>query len=208
MARYIGPSCKLCRREATKLFLKGTRCLSDLCALERRNYPPGEHGQRRSKPTDYGLQLREKQKARRMYGILEKQFRGYYYKAASSKGITGTNLLILLERRLDNIVYRMGFAASRNQARHLVRYGHFWVNGKRVDIPSYLVKKGDIVQVAEKSRELGSIKQVAERGKTRAVPEWLNVEFTKLKGSILDMPEREQINVPLEEQMIVNLYSK
>jgi small subunit ribosomal protein S4 len=191
------------------LFLKGSRCLTEKCALERRNYGPGEHGQRRSKkPTDYGLQLREKQKARRIYGVLERQFRGYYRRAARQRGITGVNLLILLERRLDNMVYRMGFAASRAEARQLVNHGHFLVNGRRVDIPSYLVKAGDTIQVRDKSKQVACILSAVKGMKERGLPEWLSVDTDKLRGVVNSIPAREEIDLPLQEQLIVELYSR
>jgi small subunit ribosomal protein S4 len=208
LARYIGSACKLCRREETKLFLKGERCLGEKCAIDRRNYPPGEHGQRRTKPTNYGLQLREKQKARRVYSILERQFRGYYYKAARQRGITGENLLTLLERRLDNMVYRMGFAVSRTAARQLVNHGHFLVNGKPVDIPSYLVKAGDVIQVKDKSKNIPQILSSLKGTKERGVPDWLHLEADKLTGVVSSLPTREQMDLPLQEQLIVELYSK
>lgn len=208
MARYIGSACKLCRREGVKLFLKGGRCLGEKCAQDRRSYAPGVHGQRRSKPTDYGLQLREKQKARRIYGVLERQFRGYYHKAARQRGITGANLLTLLERRLDNIVYRIGFAASRSEARQLINHGHFLVNGRRVDIASYLVEAGDTIQVKDGSKQLPCIKSAVDAAKERGGPEWLSLEADKLRGLVNSIPTREQIDLPLQEQLIVELYSK
>lgn len=208
MARYNEAVCKLCRREGVKLFLKGGRCLSEKCAIDRRNYAPGEHGQRRSKPTDYGLQLREKQKARRIYGVLERQFRGYYHKAARQRGITGANLLTLLERRLDNIVYRMGFASSRSEARQLVNHGHFLVNDRRVDIASYLVKAGDTIQVKDGSKKLPCIVSAVKAAKERGALEWLSLEADKLRGLVNNIPTREQIDLPLQEQLIVELYSK
>ncbi len=208
MARYVESVCKLCRREGIKLFLKGERCLSEKCAIDRRNYAPGEHGQRRSKPTDYGLQLREKQKTRRIYGVLERQFRGYYHKAAHQHGITGANLLVLLERRLDNIVYRMGFANSRSEARQLVNHGHFLVTGRQVDIASYLVKAGDTVQVRDKSKKIPGILSAIQNTKTRGFPAWLSSEIDKLKGVVTSIPTREEIELPIQEQLIVELYSK
>ncbi len=208
MARYIKSVCKLCRREGVKLFLKGERCLNEKCAIDRHNYAPGEHGQRRSKPTDYWLQLSEKQKTRRIYGVLERQFRGYYHKAARQRGITGANLLVLLERRLDNIVYRLGFATSRAEARQLVNHGHFLVNGGRVDISSYLVKAGDTIQVRDKSKEMPGILSALQNTKTRGFPEWLTLEIDKLKGVVTSIPTREEIDLPIQEQLIVELYSK
>ncbi|HQE05348.1 MAG: 30S ribosomal protein S4 [Tepidanaerobacteraceae bacterium] len=208
MARYTGPVCRLCRREGVKLYLKGDRCYSSKCAIERRGYPPGQHGQMRRKASEYGLQLREKQKARRIYGVLERQFRSYYEEAVRQKGVTGENLLRLLESRLDNVIYRMGFAPSRPQARQIVRYGHVEVNGKRVTIPSYLVKEKDVIAIREKSRSLGMFKEIAEAGESKVVPEWLSVNFETLTGQVNYLPNREDIDVPLQEQLIVELYSK
>ncbi len=208
MARYIGPECRLCRREKLKLYLKGDRCYSDKCSLERRSYAPGQHGHRRGKLTDYGLQLREKQKVKRMYGVLERQFRNYFEKAERGRGITGTNLLILLERRLDNVVYRLGFAQSRSQARQLIRHTHIMVNDSKVNIPSYLVNVGDTVQVKEKSRTLlpivGSLEVVARRG----IPQWLELDREAFKGTVRALPVREDLTMPIQEQLIVELYSK
>ena len=208
MARYTGPVCRLCRREGVKLYLKGDRCYSSKCAIERRGYPPGQHGQMRRKASEYGLQLREKQKARRIYGVLERQFRSYYEDAVRQKGVTGENLLRRLESRLDNVIYRMGFAPSRPQARQIVRYGHVEVNGKRVTIPSYLVKEKDVIAIREKSRSLGMFKEIAEAGESKVVPEWLSVNFETLTGQVNYLPNREDIDVPLQEQLIVELYSK
>lgn len=208
MARYTGPVCRLCRREGVKLYLKGDRCYSSKCAIERRGYPPGQHGQMRRKASEYGLQLREKQKARRIYGVLERQFRSYYEEAVRQKGVTGENLLRLLESRLDNVIYRMGFAPSRPQARQIVRYGHVEVNGKRVTIPSYLVKEKDVIAIREKSRSLGMFKEIAEAGESKVVPEWLSVNFETLTGQVNYLPNREDIDVPLQDQLIVELYSK
>lgn len=208
MARYKDAVCRLCRREGVKLYLKGDRCYSPKCAIDRRGYAPGQHGQRRRKHSEYGIQLREKQKARRIYGILEKQFRSYYDKAVRQKGVTGENLLRLLEGRLDNIIYRMGFAASRPQARQLVRYGHVEVNGKRVTIPSYQVKEKDIVSIRENSRSLNLFKEIAETGAAKVVPEWISVNFETLTGEISYLPKREDIDIPIEEHLIVELYSK
>jgi len=207
MARYIGPVCRLCRREAMKLFLKGERCYTEKCAIERRSYPPGEHGRGRIKQSEYLLQLREKQKARRIYGLLERQFRHTFTKAIESKGVTGEVLLQMLERRLDNAVYRMGLATSRAQARQLVRHGHFLVNGKRVDIPSFSLKSGDTVVVRESSRQNPTILHAQEEVKGRGVPEWISPEG-ELGGKVVSMPTREQINLPVQEQLIVELYSK
>ena len=209
MARYTGSSCRLCRRENLKLFLKGDRCYSDKCAFERRPYAPGQHGQRRSgKVSDYQLQLREKQKVKRIYGVLEKQFRKYYYNAERQKGITGTNLLLFLECRLDNIVYRMGFASSRNQARQLVRQNHFTVNGKKVNIPSFQVSLGDYVEVKEKSRNIKVILDSLETVVRRGVPAWIDLDKDKYRGTLTAIPNREDLTMPMQEQLIVELYSK
>ena len=209
MARYIGSSCRLCRRENLKLFLKGDRCYGDKCAFERRPFAPGQHGQRRAgKFSDYRAQLREKQKVKRIFGVLEKQFRGYYERAEHRKGITGTNLLVMLESRLDNVVYRMGFATSRNQARQFVKHNHFLVNQKKVNIPSYLVKPGDVVEVKEKSRAIPQISESMETVVRRGVPSWIEVEKDKFKGLFRALPNREDITMPIQEQLIVELYSK
>ena len=209
MAVYTGPKCRMCRRAGMKLFLKGQRCFSDKCAIERRAYAPGEHGKsRRVKETNYGVQLREKQKARRIYGILERQFRNYFQKAAESKGVTGEALLQMLERRLDNVVYRLGFASNRAQARQLVRHGHFSVNGRNVDIPSFLVKAGDEVQLREKSRTLVVVQSSLESRKGQSTPEWLDLNTERMSGRILNIPSREAIPTPVNEQLIVELYSK
>lgn len=208
MARYTGSACRICRREGTKLFLKGDRCYADKCGFERRAYPPGQHGQRRGKTSDYGIQLREKQKVKRTYGLLEKQFRSYFHQAERQKGITGSNLLILLERRMDNIVYRLGFASSRNQARQLVRHNHFKVNGRKVNIPSYLVKPGDEITVREKSRKVTVILESMETVARRGVPEWLEMDKDNFQGSVKVYPAREDLTMPMQEQLIVELYSK
>jgi len=209
MAVYHDAKCRLCRREGMKLFLKATRCFSDKCAIERRGYAPGEHGKsRRTKETNYGLQLREKQKARRIYGLLERQFRHYFAKAAVTKGVTGEVLLQMLERRLDNVVHRMGFAGNRAQARQLVRHGHVRVNGAKVDIPSFLVKTGDQVSIREKSRQLGLVQQSLESRKGQTAPAWLEIDSDQVSGRILSIPTRESIPVPINEQLIVELYSK
>jgi len=209
MARYLGPVCRLCRREGMKLFLKGERCYTDKCAIEKRNVPPGQHGRaRKAKMVGYGVQLREKQKVKRTYGILENQFRRYFEAADRQKGITGQLLLQSLERRLDNVVYRLGFATSRPQARQLVRHGHFTVNGKRVDIPSYAVRQGDTVAVRSTSATNVTIQHATEEVKGRGVPEWLLLDTGALSGRISQLPTREQINLPVEEQLIVELYSK
>ena len=209
MARYSEAACRLCRRENVKLFLKGDRCYTDKCAFERRSYPPGQHGQRRGrKISDYGIQLREKQKVKRIYGVLEKQFRKYYTRADRQKGITGTNLLILLERRLENIVYRMGFASSRNQARQLVRHNHFTVNGRKVNIPSYQVKIGDVIEVREKSRKSPFILEAMETVVRREMPSSLEVDGSNFRGIVKEFPNREELTMPINEQLIVELYSK
>ncbi|MBW1722243.1 MAG: 30S ribosomal protein S4 [Deltaproteobacteria bacterium] len=209
MARYTGASCRLCRRENLKLFLKGDRCFGDKCAFERRPYAPGQHGQRRGgKFSDYHLQLREKQKVKRIYGVLERQFKRYYERAEKQKGITGTNLLLLLECRLDNVVYRMGFAASRNQARQYIRHGLFEVNNRKVDIPSYQVKVGDVIQVREKSREVNAIKEAMETVVRRGIPSWMEVDKERFRGVFKAMPSREDLTMPIQEQLIVELYSK
>ncbi|MBW2208933.1 MAG: 30S ribosomal protein S4 [Deltaproteobacteria bacterium] len=209
MARYTGSSCRLCRRENLRLFLKGDRCYGDKCAFERRAYPPGQHGQRRGgKYSDYRTQLREKQKVKRIYGLLENQFRGYYFRADRQKGITGTNLLALLESRLDNVVYRMGFANSRNQARQLVRHNHFLVNGKKVNIPSYQVKPNDLVEIKEKSRKVTSILEAMETVVRRGILNWIEVDKEKFKGTFKALPNREDLTMPIQEQLIIELYSK
>ncbi|HUF24250.1 MAG TPA: 30S ribosomal protein S4 [Vicinamibacterales bacterium] len=209
MARYIGPVCRLCRREGMKLFLKGERCYTEKCAIEKRNMPPGQHGRaRRAKMVGYGVQLREKQKVKRIYGVLEDQFRRYFETAERTRGITGETLLQLLERRLDNVVYRAGFSTSRAQARQLVRHGHFLVNGRHVDVPSYSVRQGDIVSVRQTSLENPVIAHAMEEVKGRGVPEWIAIDSTKLAGTIASLPTREQINLPVQEQLIVELYSK
>ncbi len=208
MARYNQAVCRLCRREMMKLFLKGDRCFTDKCAVERRAYGPGQHGQRRSKTSDYGTQLREKQRAKRMYCLLERQFRKTFFEADRQKGITGDNLILLLERRLDNMVYRLGFAKSRSQARMLVCQNHFTVNGKRVNIPSYLVRQGDTVSIRERSKKVKAITEALEGVERRGIPEWLLLEKDKFTGKIMALPTREQITVPLREHLIVELYSK
>ena len=208
MANYTGPVCRLCRREGIKLFLKGTRCYSEKCSVAKRTYAPGQHGQgRRAKVSDYGRQLREKQKARRIYGVLERQFRGYFAKATRSKGVTGERLLQLLELRLDNVVYRLGFADSRNQARQLVNHGHFVVNGRRVDIPSYLVKENDQITVRENSRNSAYFKSLESLGE-RTVSEWLRLDAANLTGYVVRLPKREDIDIPVQEHLIVEKYSR
>jgi small subunit ribosomal protein S4 len=208
LARYIGPSCRLCRRENTELFLKGDRCYTDKCAIKRRNYPPGQHGQGRSKISDYGLQLREKQKVKRLYGLLEKQFRSYFVRAERSKGVTGTNLLLLLERRIDNTVYRLGFASSRAEARQLVRHGHFTLNGRKATIPSMQVKVGDLIELREKSRNVTVVNESLDAVVRRGIPQWLELDRDALKGTIKTLPVREDITTQIQEQLIVELYSK
>lgn len=208
MARYIGPVCRLCRREDMKLFLKGERCYTDKCAFERRAYPPGQHGQGRRKRTDYGDQLREKQKLRRIYGVLEKQFRGYYHKASTMKGVTGENLLSLLERRLDNVVYRLGFTSTRSEARQLVLHRHFLINGKKCNIPSRLVRPGDVIELKEKSKNIAKFQESLAALERRGMPTWLELDKDKMTGTIAAMPNREEITMPIREQLVVELYSK
>jgi small subunit ribosomal protein S4 len=191
-----------------QLYLKGDRCYTDKCAIERRHYPPGQHGQRRGKLSDYGLQLREKQKVKRIYGILEKQFRGYFERAERQKGVTGTNLLVILERRLDNVVYRLGFANSRAQARLMVRHGQMMVNGHKVSLPSFLVKKGDVIQVTEKSRNLPIIRDALEAVARRGLPAWVDLAKEEAKGRVIMLPTREDITMPIQEHLIIELYSK
>ncbi len=209
MANYTGSDCRICRRENMKLFLKGDRCYSDKCAFDRRSYPPGEHGERRGRKTsDYGIQLREKQKIKRIYGLSEKQFHLFFERADRQKGITGTNLLVALERRLDNVVYRLGFASSRAQARQLVQHSHFLVNGKKVNIPSYEVKVGDSVEIRERSRTLQLIQDSMDAVVRRGVPQWLDLEKENLKGMVKNLPVREDLTMPMQEQLVVELYSK
>ena len=209
MARYTGPVCRLCRREGTKLFLKGAKCFTDKCPIEKRNFAPGQHGKdRKAKVVGYGLQLREKQKAKRIYFTLEKQFRNYFEKAARAQGVTGERLLQQLERRLDNVAYRLGFASSRRQARQLVRHGHVTVNGKKVNIPSYQVNVGEEIAVKEKSKNLVVIQGAKEFSSHQPAPAWLAVDHEKLTGRIQALPKREDVNLPLNEQLIVELYSK
>ena len=208
MARYTGAVCRLCRREGKKLFLKGERCYSEKCSVGIRAYAPGQHGQGRKKSSEYGLQLRAKQTARRFYGVQENQFHHYFEIAERKPGITGDNLLKILESRLDNVVYRVGFASSRAEARQLVGHGHFEVNGKRVDIASYLLKAGDVVSICEKSRSLGKIKAVVEANSARPTPEWIDVDKTALTAQVVALPNRDQIDAPVEDQLIVELYSK
>ena len=208
MARYTGADCRLCRREGIKLFLKGDRCYGDKCAIERRPYPPGQAGKKRPRDSEYRVQLREKQKTKRIYGLLEKQFRGYYTLASRQTGITGENLLRILESRLDNVVYRLGFAKSRDEARQIVRHNHIHVNGRRVNIPSYRVRPGDLVAVGPKSKDMLMIKTALIASEKIEVPGWLEVDIEKLQGTILSLPTREMIDAPVREQLIVELYSK
>ncbi len=208
MARYTESVCRLCRRENLKLFLKGERCYTEKCAFERRNYPPGQHGQNRKKFSDYGAQLREKQKVKRMYGILETQFRNIFKEADRQKGITGENLLSLLERRLDNTIYRLGFASTRSEARQLVRHNHFMVNQKKVNIPSYLVKLGDVIEVREKSKKVVRILEAMEGVARRGIPQWLELDKDQMKGVVKGIPTRSDITIPIQEKLIVELYSK
>ena len=208
MARYRGPVCKLCRRDGMKLYLKGDRCFSEKCAVERRNYPPGEHGQGRTKFSEYGSQLREKQKVKRMYGLLENQFHIYFNRADRLKGITGENLLVLLERRLDNMVYRFGFATSRSEARQLVLHNHFLVNGKKVNIPSYLIKVGDTITLQQSSRKVERIVEALEVSFRRGIPQWLEFDKTNVTGTVKAMPARKDLTMPISENLIVELYSK
>lgn len=209
MARYTGSVCRICRRENLKLFLKGDRCYSDKCAFDRRGYPPGQHGQRRGrKISDYGIQLREKQKVKRMYGLSEKQFHLFFERADKQKGITGINLLVFLERRFDNVVYRLGLVNSRAQGRHFVKHNHFLVNGRKVNIPSYLIKIGDVVEVREKSRQIQSLEGALDAVVRRGIPQWLDLEKENMKGIVKEFPSREDITTPIQEQLIVELYSK
>ena len=209
MSRYSGPVCRQCRRENAKLFLKGDRCYTDKCALERRNYAPGQHGQRRPKVSDYGVQLREKQKVKRTYGLQEKQFRLYFKKADRMKGVTGENLLMLLERRLDSAIYRLGFAGSRAQARTLIRHGHFLVNDQKVNIPSYLVRPDEVITLREKSREIACINESLDSVMRRGVPSWVELDRDAFKGTIKALPVRSELTTPeFQEQLIVELYSK
>jgi len=208
MARYTGAVCRQCRREGMKLYLKGDRCYTDKCAIARRNYAPGQHGQNRKKLSNYGLQLREKQKVKRIYGVLERQFKLYFERAERMRGVTGENLLRLLEQRLDNVVYRMGFAESRSEARQLVRHGHFTVNGKKVDIPSYQVELNDVIAVREKSRASEKFKALAEAAAAKTAPQWLSVNPEMMEARVISLPTREDIDLPIEEHLIVELYSK
>jgi len=208
MARYTGPACRLCRREGTKLFLKGERCMSGKCAVDRRASAPGQHGAQRKKVEEYGMQLREKQKAKRYYGVAEKQFKTYFVKADKSEGVTGENLLSLLERRYDNVVYRMGMAESRKEARQLVLHGHFLLNGKKATIPSMKIKKGDVITLREKSRSSEKIKTLIEGLQSQIIPKWLDVDKDNVVATVVALPTREDIDFPFEEHLIVELYSK
>jgi small subunit ribosomal protein S4 len=208
MARYIGPACKLCRRENAKLFLKGDRCYTDKCAFDRRPYPPGVHGQRRNKPTEYGVRMREKQKVRRVYGILERQFRRYFASADRSKGVTGENLINSLERRLDSAIYRLGFSATRTDARQLVRHKHIHVNGKSVNVPSYLLSPGDKITLRESSRGLKRVQVGLETAGRREQPDWLDFDKSSLTGVVKTFPAREAVTLPIQEQLIVEFYSR
>jgi small subunit ribosomal protein S4 len=207
MARYADAKCRLCRREGQKLFLKGARCFTDKCAIERRNYPPGQHGLNRGKPTAYGIQLREKQKAKRIYGVLESQFRKYFQWAEREKGVTGENLLKLLELRLDNVVHRLGFAASRREGRQMVAHGHFAVNGRKVSVPSFLVKVGDVVQLRPTSKHQVRVDDNLNAGRGQ-IPQWLDLDPNEKKAVVRSLPLREDIQIPVTEQLIVELYSK
>lgn len=208
MARYTGPSCKLCRREAVKLFLKGERCYTDKCSFDRRPYPPGQHGQRRMKFTEYGIRLREKQKVRRIYGMLERQFRSYFEKADRTKGVTGEALLGFLERRLDSVSYRLGYASTRADGRQLVRHKHVLVNGKVLNVPSYLVKPGDVITLKERSRDKVRVQAGLAGVERRGVPEWLEFDKETLSGTVKTLPNREEITLPIQEQLIVEFYSR
>lgn len=208
MARYIGPVCRLCRREGIKLYLKGAKCYSDKCPVTRRAAPPGQHGAGRKKQTEYGIQLREKQKLRRFYGVLERQFRRYFDLATRKKGVTGEVLLQILERRLDNVLYRMGLAASRKEARQIVRHGHIEINGHKADIPSMLVKVGDVIAVREGSRTHGRLKELVEAGGAHSIPAWLSVDLNTLKATVIRLPSRDEIDAPVQEHLIVELYSR
>jgi small subunit ribosomal protein S4 len=208
VARYAGPVCRLCRREGSKLFLKGDRCFKEKCAFERRGYPPGQHGRRRTKVQNYGIQLREKQKVKRIYGVLERPFRVYFAKAARSKGITGSMLLQMLERRLDNVVYRLGFASSRSMARQLVAHGHILVNDRKMTIPSALTKPDMIISLRESSRKNDHVKSCLDTAKGRGVPPWLELDADQFQGTVKQLPSREDISMPIQEQLIVELYSK
>jgi len=208
VGRYIGSVCRLCRREGNKLFLKGSRCFTEKCAIERRSYSPGQHGQARPRISEYQVQLREKQKLKRIYGLLERQFSGYFKKAARKKGITGENLLQLLERRIDNVVYRIGFCSSRKEARQMVNHGHFRVNGRKVDVASFLVKNGDVVELKTTSRQLPQVQASLTAAEGRGTPQWLELDKANFKGRVKSMPTKEDLTVPVNEQLVVELYSR
>ncbi len=208
MAKYRGPVCRLCRREGVKLFLKGARCMTEKCAIERRSYPPGQHGQGRQRASEYSAQLREKQKLKRIYGLQERQFRGLFGKAERKPGITGEHLLKLLESRLDNVVYRLGFASSRKEARQLVNHGHLLVNGRKTDIPGFMVRAGDVVEVRERSRNLVPVQTALEGLDGRGIPAWLELDRATLKGTVRGFPTKEELALPVNEQMVVELYSR
>lgn len=208
MARYIGALCRICRREGEKLFLKGDRCYTEKCAVERRKYPPGQHGQGYRKLSDYGVQLREKQKVRKMYGIQERQFRTYFYEAERKKGITGEVLLQLIESRLDTIVFRMGFAPNRRRARQIIGHGHIFVNGKKVNLPSYSIREGDLVEIKESSRDMPEIVDSLSKSEHRGIPGWVEVNAANFRGKVIHIPSRDEIQLPVQEQLIVELYSK
>lgn len=208
MARYIGALCRICRREGEKLFLKGDRCYTEKCAVERRKYPPGQHGQGYRKLSDYGVQLREKQKVRKMYGIQERQFRTYFYEAERKKGITGEVLLQLIESRLDTIVFRMGFAPNRRRARQIIGHGHIFVNGKKVNLPSYSIREGDLVEIKESSRDMPEIVDSLSKSEHRGIPGWVEVDAANFRGKVIHIPSRDEIQLPVQEQLIVELYSK
>ncbi len=208
MARYREAVCRLCRREGIELYLKGDRCFTDKCAIKRRGYPPGQHGQRRPKHSDYGVQMREKQKAKRIYGLLERQFRNYFEKADRMKGKTGENLLVLLERRLDNVVYKLGFTATRRESRQMVRHGHFLVGGRKVNIPSFLVRSGDVVMLREKSRTIPTLNESLDAVVRKGIPSWLELDRENYRGTVKALPSRAEIKEPIQEQLIVELYSK
>jgi len=208
VAKYRGPVCRLCRREGEKLFLKGSRCMTEKCAIERRSYPPGQHGQGRQRVSEYSAQLREKQKLRRIYGLQEQQFRGVFGRAERKTGITGEHLLKLLECRLDNVVYRLGFAASRKEARQVVNHGHILLNGRKTDVPSYTVKAGDVIEIRQRSREIPSIQSALEAVDGRGIPNWLELDRAAFKGTVRGLPTREEITLPVNEQLVVELYSR
>jgi len=208
VAKYRGPVCRLCRREGEKLFLKGSRCMTEKCAIERRSYPPGQHGQGRQRVSEYSAQLREKQKLRRIYGLQERQFRGVFGRAERKTGITGEHLLKLLECRLDNVVYRLGFAASRKEARQVVNHGHLLLNGRKTDVPSYTVKAGDVIEVRQRSREIPSIQSALEAVDGRGIPSWLELDRAAFKGTVRGLPTKEEIALPVNEQLVVELYSR